>query len=126
MKKIFQIVAILILIVLPFLPITENVLAPALQVDNKNFGMYIGISLLIITVGVLLILFLIKKQMTLAWLLLSIGLIAMIPLHLGAPRMGADLLTSSGIEQFRYGILLVATVLLLIAGIKIILPIKKK
>jgi len=50
------------------------------------------------------------------------GLITLVPLHLGPPREDAGLLTASGIEQFRYGALIVAVLLLLMAGLKVVAP----
>lgn len=124
MKKALQIIAILILVVLPFYPITENFFPPEQQVNNETFGIYLAICAGIIVLGILLMLFQKPKRNITGCLLFAIGLTAMIPLHLGPPRMNADLLNSSGIEKFRYGLLIIATILLFFAGLKIINPIK--
>lgn len=124
MKKALQIIAILILVVLPFYPITENFFPPEQQVNNETFGIYLAICAGIIVLGILLILFQKPKGNVAGWLLFAIGLTAMIPLHLGPPRMNVDLLNASDIEKFRYGLLIIATLLLFFAGLKIITPFK--
>lgn len=121
---ILRTIAITILLLLPFLPITENIFAPETQIENQTFLKYILICLGIVAVGIGLISAFKKSNSSTAWLLFAIGFVAMIPLHLGQPRMGSDLLTSSGIEKFRYGTLIFATIVLFVAGLKIILPIK--
>lgn len=124
LRKISQVIAVLVLLLLPFYPITENFFPPERQVNNQTFWQYIAICTAIILVGLLFIVFLKPNRALAGWLLFFLGFSAMIPLHLGPPRMGGDLLTSTGIEQFRYGMLIVATVLLFVAGLRIMTPAK--
>jgi len=124
MKKILQIIAVIILVVLPYYPITENFFPPEAQVDNNTFGAYIIICAVLIVAGILLLFSCLASNHTAGWLLFVMGLMTLIPLHLGPPRMNADLLVAAGIEKFRYALLIIATVLLFMAGIKIIEPFK--
>ena len=124
LKTTFRTIVIIILLLLPFVPITENFFAPETQIENQTFLKYILICLGITAVGFGLISFAKKSNSKSGWLLFAIGFVAMIPLHLGQPRMGSDLLTFSSIEQFRYGILIFATTLLFLVGLKIISPLK--
>ncbi len=123
MRKILQILAIIILVILPYFPVAENFFPPESQVNNDTFITYILICSVLIILGFLLMWFQKPNRNSEGWLLFAIGLVAMIPLHLGPPRMGADLLIFSGIEKFRYGLLILATILLFFAGLKIISPV---
>ncbi|MFT3902177.1 MAG: hypothetical protein QM727_03350 [Niabella sp.] len=123
-KKILQIIAVIILILLPYYPITENFFPPEAQVNNETFSAYIIICAVLIVAGILLLFSCLASNRAPGWLLFAMGLITLIPLHLGPPRMNADLLTHAGIEKFRYALLIIATILLFVAGIKTIAPLK--
>lgn len=123
MKKILttisRTIAAIILMLLPFFPITENFFPPESQVDNQTFLKYILLCLGIIVIGFGLISLLKKSNSILGWLLFAIGMTAIFPLHLGPPREDAQLLTFSSIEKFRYGMLLISVLLLVLVGLKI-------
>lgn len=124
LKKILRSAAALILILLPFYPITENFFPSERQVNNQIFSTYIFICLTIILFGIVLIFLLKKNGKVWGWLFFGIGLVAMIPLHLGPPRIDATLLTDPGIERFRYGMLMLAILLLFLGGYSILSPVK--
>lgn len=121
MKKtgitVLRILATAMVIVLPFWPITEHVFPPETQVNNQTFVTYILLCLVIVLAGVILLFALKKRNSPAGWLLVAIGMVALFPLHLGPPREGAQLLAFSAIEKFRYGMLLLAVVLLFMAGL---------
>lgn len=123
MKKILttasQTIVAIILMLLPFFPITENFFPPENQVNNQTFLKYILLCLGIIVIGFGLISFLKKSNPISGWLLFAIGMTAIFPLHLGPPREDALLLIFSSIEKFRYGMLLISVLLLVLAGLKI-------
>lgn len=124
MKRILQILALLVVLILPFFPITANFFPPDRPIESQHLVRYLLICVVIIIVGLLFILFQKPKRNRSGILLVAIGFVAMIPLHLGPPRMNVDLLAAAGIEKFRYGLLILATLLLAIAGLKILLPAK--
>lgn len=116
MKKILSVIANALLILLPFYPVTENFL---IRVDNRNFFSYILICICLSALMLLLMLFIgsnfLKHQYGLkptALLLFILGMIVMIPLHLGPPREGETLLEAKNIERFRYSLLIVAVIVL--------------
>jgi len=124
LKRILQIIAGFILIILPFWPITENLFPPEAQVDNQTFSKYLLLCSIIIVVALGLVYFQ-KAQKTLAgWLFFAIGMAAIFPLHLGPPRENAELLNFSYIEQFRYGMLTVAILLFFAGSFKAAAPVK--
>ena len=114
------IIATIVLLLLPFSPITENFFPPENQVDEQTFFKYILLCLGIIVIGFGLIYFLKKTNLISGWLLFAIGMTAIFPLHLGPPREDAQLLTFSSIEKFRYGMLLISVLLLVLGGLKIL------
>lgn len=120
--KLLRTGAILILILLPYYPITENFFPPEAQVNQETFAAYIAICTGIFIAGFLLLRFCKPGSHSAGWLLFAMGLTTLVPLHLGPPREDAGLLTAAGIEQFRYGALMVAVLLLLRAGLKVISP----
>ncbi len=124
LKTILRTLAVIIIVLLPFLPISESFFEPNTQIDNQTLSTFIAICLAIIFVGFVVVYLLKSKWSTSGILLLLIGFTVVIPLHLGVPRMDESLLTFAGIEQFRYGLLLLATLLLFFAGLKILNPIK--
>lgn len=120
----FRAIAVIILLVLPFLPITESFFLPENQVNYDTFSQYIVLCVGIIAIGFGLVYFLKKTNSSSGWLFFMIGMIAIFPLHLGAPREDAQLLTFSAIEKFRYGMLLIAVLLLVLGGLKILADFK--
>ena len=124
LKTILRTLVVIIIMLLPFLPISESFFEPNTQIDNQTFSTFIFICLAIIFAGFILMYLLKPKWSIPGVLLLLIGFIALIPLHLGAPRTDAGLLTFSKIEQFRYSLLIIATLLLFFAGFKILNPIR--
>ncbi|MDR6195074.1 hypothetical protein [Siphonobacter sp. SORGH_AS_0500] len=121
---IFRTIGIIVLLVLPFFPITENFFPPEEQVDNQTFGTYVAICIGIVAIGTGLIFTLKKSNPISGWLFFAIGMTAIFPLHLGPPRMDGSLLTFAIIEQFRYGLLLLATLLLFFGGLNVLTPIR--
>lgn len=120
LKLLFRAIAIILLLLLPFLPITESFFPPEKPIDQHGFTKYLLMCLGIILLGFALMSMLKKQNNIAAWLLFLMGLVSLIPLHLGPPRMGPELLQAVHLEQFRYGILLMAILLLLLAGLKIL------
>lgn len=110
-KKILQVLANFVLILLPFWPITENFFPPEHQVNDKTFWIYILLCIGII-MAALIIVYTQKPVKNLAgWFLFRTGMTAIFALHLGPPRESAELLKFSYIEKFRYAMLLVAVLL---------------
>lgn len=124
LKTISRTLAVIIIMLLPFLPISESFFEPNTQIDNQTFSTFIAICLAIIFTGFVLTNLLKPRWSPSGILLLLVGFTVIIPLHLGPPRTDESLLTFANIEQFRYGLLLLATVLLFFAGLKILNPIK--
>ncbi|WP_367915954.1 hypothetical protein [Leadbetterella sp. DM7] len=122
--KFLRIPAVIVLMVLPYLAITEQFFPPGTPVDNSTFGKYILICMGSIALGVLLMRFLKPESHNAGWLLFAIGLIVIIPLHLGPPRMGPELQAATGIERLRFTLLIAATLLLFMAGLKVIAPLR--
>ncbi len=123
LKKSVQFIAAFILILLPFWPLTENFFPPEAQVSNKTFPVYLLLCSIIIAVALGLIYLQRPKKIVAGWLLFSIGMAVIFPLHLGPPRENATLLQSSHIEQFRYGMLLIAILLFFAGSFKAATPI---
>ncbi len=117
--KVLRLASTVIVILLPFWPVTENFFPPDAQVDNQFFFTYLLLGLAIVLSGTGLMYFLKRSGSTAGWLFFSIGMIALFPLHLGPPREDALLLTFSAIEKFRYGMLMIAVWLLFFASLKI-------
>lgn len=114
LKRILLITASIVLMLLPFWPLTEH-LFPI--VDNTNFGYYsltcLAIFLVAVTLALLLRKYAIpakadKKLLPATCLFFVLGFSAMFALHLGAPALGPDLLALKTIEQARYGMLLLS------------------
>lgn len=115
LKKILTVIATILITQIPFFPVLENIVP---VVDHETFTHYLiacgCISLIIIFLGIIL-----KTKTSTrkfpslqpaAWILFSLGIIVMIPLHMGPPKMDAALLTFSSLEKFRYTILIIAVV----------------
>lgn len=104
--KILRLILYSILILIPFLPITENIFPN--QIDPSTFSNYL-ITCLSIS-GLMLLLMWIAKRNTskIGFLLFLLGILVMIPLHLGPPREDESILTASYIEKTRYGFLILA------------------
>lgn len=126
LKRILRIVVCIVVMLLPFWPITEHFFP---VVDNANFLYYsltcFFLFLAALTVAIFLgkyatVFTARKKLMPATWLFFILGFSAMFALHMGAPASGPDLLTLKGIEQVRYGMLLLS-VLLFAAGCFILL-----
>lgn len=127
LKKTSRFLANVILILLPFFPILENFF---LSVNPDNFSAYL-LACAIIWVLMLFLAYLIlyfspvpsgqtnlKISMS---LLFTLGMIVMIPLHMGPPRHDETLLEIATQEQFRYLMLFFAAVVFaagIIAAIK--------
>jgi len=113
MKKLLNILINIILVLIPFFPVLENFFPN--QVENSTFGLYllhcVGISVLMIV-----LLLIVRKDFitgvynlkSTAILLFILGMIVMIPLHLGPPRNDEALFASAHIEKTRYGLLILA------------------
>ena len=129
LKKILQPVGNIFLLLLPFFSLTENIYP---VVNNENFPGYLLtcsiIGLLIIALGFFAYnsnsstIINPPKLSLAAWLLLALGILAMIPLHMGPPREDATLLTSATLEKTRYAMLLLAVIVFFIAVILTLKP----
>lgn len=116
-KKILVILLCIVLMLLPFWPITEHFFP---VVNNANFLSYCltctGIFLVAATVAICLHKYTTavtadKKLLAVSCLFFVAGFPAMFALHLGAPALGPELLTLKGIEQVRYSMLLLSLIL---------------
>lgn len=124
MKRLLRFIAGFILILLPFWPITENFFPPEAQVNSKTFSTYLLLccSIIVFTLG--LAYYQRPKKIFAGWLLFATGMAVIVPLHLGPPRENAELLQLSYIEQFRYGMLMLAVVLFFAGSFKAAAPVK--
>lgn len=120
MKKILSIIINILLVLIPFLPITENFTSN--PVAPAEFGSYLGICVGIFVLMIFL-LFILKKDFLIgtyplkrtAILLFLVGMIVMIPLHLGPPREDETLFEASHVEKTRYALLILAVLILYFA-----------
>lgn len=120
MKKLFNIIINAILVLIPFFPILENFFPN--QVDNSTFGSYL-LHCLVISVLMLVLMLISTRDYVSSFfglkltaiLLFILGMIVMIPLHLGPPRSDESLIVSSYIEKTRYALLIIAVVIVYIA-----------
>lgn len=120
MKKLLNIIINAILVLIPFFPILENFFPN--QVDNSTFGSYLLHCLGICVVMLILMLIATRDFVSsffnlklTAILLFILGMIVMIPLHLGPPRSDESLIASSNIEKTRYALLIIAVVVVYVA-----------
>lgn len=115
LKKILAVIATILVTQLPFFPVLENIVP---IVDNETFTHYLiacgCISLIILLLGVMLKVKTSTREFPslqpAAWILFVLGVIIMVPLHMGPPQEGAELLTLSSLEKFRYTLLMIAVV----------------
>ena len=125
LKKIFSVIINVILILIPFFPVLENFFP---KVDHTNFSSYLlccaMVSLLML--GLVFLLRLDKnaqpKLFGATWLFFALGIIVMVPLHMGAPKKGVELLQSATEEKVRYAMLLLAIVLFAVGTIAALKP----
>ncbi|MDQ8005919.1 MAG: hypothetical protein REI64_14040 [Pedobacter sp.] len=126
-KKAFIVLVNIFLVLAPTFPILENFY---LIVDNTNFSGYL-IGCAVISVILLLGALVVNAQNQksgvydsaverAAWLLFALGILVMIPLHMGPPKEGAVLLQAAALEKFRYVILLVAVMVFAVGVITLI------
>lgn len=112
-SKVLTIITITILILIPYLPISESILAPSTSVDYSNITFFLLICSCIILFSIGLI-FVQKPNVSAAGLILfTTGMAVIFPLHLGPPRENADLLQFALLEKSRYGILTFAVILVM-------------
>jgi len=124
MNRILVAIATLLLALLPFFPLPENLMSLQTQVGNENFMSYLITCAGIMGVGVGLALYMKPARDLSGWLLFSIGLLSLVPLHLGPPRTEADLLNFSVIEKFRFASLMVAVLIFVAGGFLLASPLK--
>lgn len=116
MKKILSIIINILLVLIPFFPITENFTSN--PVTNAEFGSYLGICIGIFVLMILLM-FILKKDFLIgtyplkrtAILLFILGMTVMIPLHLGPPKGDETIFSVSHIEKTRYALLIVSVLI---------------
>jgi hypothetical protein len=116
-------IAILILVLIPYWPVTEIFFPPGEQVDETTFSMYLLLCGALTAIAILLMCSLKPAKVLNGWLFFVIGILSIIPLHLGPPREGPSLLEAAYIEQFRYGLLTVAIAIFFVAGLKTLQPV---
>ncbi len=126
--KIIRVVATIVLILLPFLPVTAFWLG---EINNTNFSTYLLTGVLTGLVMVSLMLLIggrTKSRLSAlnlpAWSLFALGVLVLFPLHLGPPRESPALLQFLGIERFRYGMLLLAVLVFCAAAYLMIIYLK--
>ncbi|MCG2793689.1 MAG: hypothetical protein L6262_09120 [Weeksellaceae bacterium] len=115
-KKIIIVLINIVLVLIPFFPITEDFF-PA-PVGNSDFVAYL-LSCFGISVLMILLMLIIKKDLftgfynlkSTALLLFFLGMLVMIPLHLGPPRIDEAIFPSVHIEKTRYALLIVAVLI---------------
>ncbi len=127
-KKILQIFINIILILIPFFPLTENLFP---KVDNENFTSYL-FACIVIAISMIAMAIVVFKSNVFAttsnmpakagWILFSLGIIVLVPLHMGAPAEGPALLSLAALEKFRYGMLLLAVIVFAAGIITAFLP----
>lgn len=113
MNQIKSILFALLLVLIPYLPLSElyfgDQIQPVTFLEYVGFSCFIGL-LMIVILALLNRWFLMSSYSVKypAILLFILGIIIMFPLHLGAPRQNETLISSAGIEKIRYTTLAMA------------------
>jgi hypothetical protein len=121
-KKIALVLVNIILILVPFSPLTEII--SGTEVGYKDFSSYLMVCGFIAAFCLLPAVFINYKNtpatqqnlLVPAWLLFILGILVMVPLHMGPPKEAETLLNATGEEKFRY-IMLIIAVFVFSAGI---------
>lgn len=126
LKKTFRFLANILLVFLPFFPVLENFFS---TVNHENLPSYLMACGALGVFIILLLFFLYNssdelknkhKLDTATWLLCILGMMVMVPLHMGPPKESEALLASAIEEKFRYIMLILAIILFVVAIVLII------
>lgn len=118
MRPVFRVLTIILLLILPFLPLPEFYMGDV--VENKSLVTYLVVSMVIIVAGYSLARMMGQRSEASAWILLSAGLLAIIPLHMGPPRHNEFHLSFDTLERTRFAFLLVSVLLASLASYMIV------
>lgn len=121
-KKIALVLVNIILILVPFSPLPEII--SGTEVGYNDFSSYLLTCGFIAVFSLLLAVFINFKNTPVtqenllvpAWSLFILGILVMVPLHMGPPKEGENLLQATGEEKFRY-IMLIIAVFVFSAGV---------
>jgi hypothetical protein len=89
-------------------------------VENKSLPIYLTVGLVIIVAGYSLARMMGQKNGWETWLLLTAGLLVIIPLHMGPPRHNENHLSFDTLERVRFSLLLISVLIMAVAAFIII------
>ncbi len=118
-----------ILVLIPFFPLPEMIKE---TITGDSFSGYLLTCIVISLISIGLGFFIYRSPGAVsankwpAWLLFLLGPLVMVPLHMGPPKEGPELLGSTAEEKFRYAMLLLAVIIFSAAVIAFLLSETKK